>query len=206
MQYPTPSGKTWASDQRDESTGEAMMNLFAIDPGPTQSGCLLCETHPFKIVEVGIFNNTNLLADILRRRWRMDLLLIEQIMMGGMIAGQETFETCFVSGQFAQAVSPTPFARMGRIAIKMHLCGSARAKDANVRQALIDKFGPGREVAVGTKKHPGHLYGVHSHTWAALALAVAYAETHVDAPSWEERHDALVDGVSPRPSQEGVRE
>jgi hypothetical protein len=47
-----------------------------------------------------------------------------------------------------------------------------RAKDANIRQALIDRFG-----AVGTKKMPGPLFGVSSHYWAALAVAVYAAET-----------------------------
>jgi hypothetical protein len=41
-----------------------------------------------------------------------------------------------------------------------------RAKDANIRQALIDKLG-----AVGTKKAPGPLYGISGHLWAALAVA-----------------------------------
>jgi len=42
-----------------------------------------------------------------------------------------------------------------------------RAKDANIRQALLDLIGP-----QGTKKTPGPTYGIKSHTWAALAVAV----------------------------------
>ena len=60
--------------------------------------------------------------------------------------------------------------------VKLHLCGSPRAKDSNIRQALIDRFGPGKEKAIGLKKTPGPLYGVKSHVWAALAVAV----THLD--------------------------
>jgi hypothetical protein len=56
--------------------------------------------------------------------------------------------------------------------VKLHLCGSARAKDPNIRQALLDRFGP-----VGTKKAPGPLYGVKSHIWSALAVAVTASET-----------------------------
>jgi len=47
-----------------------------------------------------------------------------------------------------------------------------KAKDANIRQALIDKLGP-----VGTKKSPGPLWGVKSHIWSALAVAVTALET-----------------------------
>ena len=34
--------------------------------------------------------------------------------------------------------------------VKLHLCNSARAKDANIRQALIDRFG-GKDKAIGRK-------------------------------------------------------
>ena len=42
-----------------------------------------------------------------------------------------------------------------------------RAKDGNVRQALIDLIGE-----QGTKKNKGPTYGISSHSWAALAVAV----------------------------------
>jgi hypothetical protein len=58
--------------------------------------------------------------------------------------------------------------------IKLFLCGSMRAKDGNIRQRLIDIFGP-----QGTKKQPGATYGIKSHTWAALAVAVYAAETNI---------------------------
>ena len=55
--------------------------------------------------------------------------------------------------------------------MKLALCGSARATDANLRAALLDRYG-GSGRAIGTRKAPGPLYGVKSHAWAALALAV----------------------------------
>jgi hypothetical protein len=61
--------------------------------------------------------------------------------------------------------------------VKMHLCNSMRAKDANIRTALIDKLG-----APGTKKMQGPTYGVTSHAWAALAVAVTAHET---VKEWE---------------------
>jgi hypothetical protein len=67
--------------------------------------------------------------------------------------------------------------RVKRIEVKSHLCHSARATDSNVRQALIDKFGPGKEKAIGLKATPGPLYGVSKDVWAALGVAVTASET-----------------------------
>ena len=95
-------------------------------------------------------------------------LAIEMIASYGMAVGREVFETCVWIGRFKQAYpDPDAVKLVYRKDVKLHLCGSARAKDANIRQALIDKLGP-----VGTKKAPGPLYGVTSHAWAAVAVAV----------------------------------
>ena len=53
----------------------------------------------------------------------------------------------------------------------MNLCYDSRAKDGNIRQALIDRFGP-----VGTKKAPGWFYGVSKDVWAAVAVGVTWAD------------------------------
>jgi hypothetical protein len=60
-----------------------------------------------------------------------------------------------------------------RRVVKLALCGDSRAKDANIRQALIDRFGG--SAAVGRKAAPGPLYGIHRDVWSALAIAVTYA-------------------------------
>lgn len=62
--------------------------------------------------------------------------------------------------------SPIPVELIYRRDIKIHLCGTVKAKDGNIRQALIDKHG-----APGTKKSKGPTYGVSGHLWAALAVA-----------------------------------
>lgn len=45
------------------------------------------------------------------------------------------------------------------------------AKDANVRQALINRFG-GKDAAIGRKAAPGPLYGISRDMRSALAIAV----------------------------------
>jgi hypothetical protein len=96
----------------------------------------------------------------------------------GMAVGAEVFETCFWSGRFAERWFDNggTWDRIKRHQVKMHICGNMRAKDANIRTALIDMFGPGKEKAIGTKKNPGPLYGVSGDVWQALAVAVTYAE------------------------------
>ncbi|MBV8782506.1 MAG: hypothetical protein JO353_14005, partial [Phycisphaerae bacterium] len=54
-----------------------------------------------------------------------------------------------------------------------------RAKDGNIRQALIDRFGPTKERAIGKKKSPGPLYGMSGDCWSALAVAVTYADQRI---------------------------
>jgi hypothetical protein len=94
----------------------------------------------------------------------------------GMPVGREVFETCVWIGRFMeQWGAPDRVNLVYRKDVKMHLCGSPRAKDANIRQALIDLFEPtggGKTPQIGTKAKPGPLYGVSTHAWPALGVAV----------------------------------
>lgn len=170
------------------------MKLFAVDPGPSQSGWLLCETDPFRVLASGVSLNFEMLDGFREYRVEFDVLVIEKVESFGMAVGEEVFDTVFVSGSFAEAVQRdrhVPVVRIGRRAVKLNLCGSARAKDANIRQAVIDRFGGAS--AIGKKDSPGPLYGVKSHVWPALALALTWIDTHprpADAPSVEEMLDA----------------
>jgi hypothetical protein len=120
------------------------------------------------------------MADVItqcRDSGNADHLAIEMVACYGMPVGQETFETVLWIGRFVQVWTPKPWTRVYRRDVKLHLCHSARAKDAHVRMALLDKFGPGRQKAIGTRKHPGPLYGIKSHVWSALAVAVTWWES-----------------------------
>ncbi len=106
--------------------------------------------------------------------WKTKWVACEMIASYGMAVGASVFETCVWIGRYEEACTREkwgsglqPLQRVYRKDVKMHLCGSMRAKDANVRQSLLDRFGP-----VGTKANPGPLYGCKSHIWAALAVAV----------------------------------
>lgn len=147
------------------------ITIFAIDPGPEQSAYVRYKDR--RVIECDIVPN-----DELERRLesvRDDVFACEWIESFGMAVGKSVFETCYAVGRFSLVGE---LVRVGRRAVKLHLCNSARAKDANVRQALIDRFpatGGGKTPQIGTKKQPGPLFGVKSHIWSALAVAVTVA-------------------------------
>lgn len=143
--------------------------VFAIDPGTTISGWVRYEDG--RVIESGVTDNAELLQKIQFEGRVIDLLAIEMIASYGMAVGAEVFETCVWIGRFIQAW-PGRHRKVYRMEVKMHLCKTSKAKDPNIRQALLDKVGP-----PGVKRAPGPTYGVKSHAWAALGVAVTAAET-----------------------------
>lgn len=157
---------------------EASRRILAIDPGPAQSAWL--EMAGGEPVTFGMMLNADVLTMLGGYGDPMigiplGAVVIEEIQSYGMAVGREIFDTVRWAGRFEQAAGPTPVVLMPRRTVKLHLCGTSRAKDANVRQALLDRFG-GNTVAVGRKAAPGPLYGVSKDVWSALALAVTYAD------------------------------
>lgn len=156
------------------------MILHAIDPGPNVSGYVVYDAG--KVLRSGVTETASLLAQV-RALEVMSMspprLAIEMIASYGMAVGETTFDTCRLIGRFQEACgfgdNPTRFRLVYRKDVKMHLCGSMRAKDANIRQALIDRYGG--DSAIGKRATPGPLYGVKSHAWAALAVACYAADT-----------------------------
>jgi hypothetical protein len=118
----------------------------------------------------------------------VDMLAIEMIASMGMSVGQTIFDTCVWAGRFIERWAgyceddDGSIRLVRRVQVKRHLCGTHQAKDPNIRQALLDKFGPGKELAVGKKATPGPLYGLSGDGWAALGVAVTAAETDAGRP------------------------
>jgi hypothetical protein len=104
-----------------------------------------------------------------------DVLVIEQIASMGMAVGQEVFDTVRWAGRFEQLWRGhrRPVERVKRIHVKVAICGQSKANDANIRTALIDRFG-----GIAATKKGGVLYKVAGDAWAALAVAVAYSDPH----------------------------
>jgi len=100
------------------------------------------------------------------------ILAIETVQNYGMAVGQTTFDTLIWIGRFVQAWPHGEVLLVKYPDIALHLCGTHRAKDANIRAALWNRFGGTRQAAVGTKRAPGPCYGLKEHMWSALAVAV----------------------------------
>jgi len=159
--------------------------VIGLDPGYEVSAIVVWDTTAKTIIQHGEYAN-GVLLDKLRGHNGADgsaVLVIEQIESFGMAVGKTTFETVYMSGRFAEAWFPKRVERLPRKVIKLQLCGQVRAKDGEIRQAIVDRFGPTKEKAVGTRKLPGPLYGVSKHEWSALAVALTWADQIQDAPT-----------------------
>lgn len=153
------------------------MSVLAIDPGYEQSAFVVFDGR--RIDEHGIVPNSELRSRLGQFSFLVDVVVLEQIESFGMAVGREVFETVFWTGRFFESVEGCPAERMPRRAVKVHLCQSARAQDSNIRTALLDRFGG--SAAIGKKKTPGPLFGIKSHEWAALAIAVTWWDQHQPA-------------------------
>lgn len=155
--------------------------IMGIDPGPEQSAWVMYRPSEAKVLGGGLLGNTELREGLVvgitdELRHVPTCCVIESVECYGMVVGKSTFDTCVEIGRFIQTiwVCGRPVYLMPRKTVKLHLCNSMRAKDKNIRQALIDRIGP-----IGIKKNPGPCYGMKSHLWSALAIALTFAETHI---------------------------
>lgn len=153
-----------------------MTGIIAIDPGTIQSAWLLLDDDE-GILGFGIEANESLLKRLHKATEtpfadRDFTAVIEKVESYGMAVGREVFETVWWAGRFTEALQPIEVTQMPRREVKLHLCASPKANDANIRAALMDKFGG--VSAKGTKNAPGPLYGISKDVWSALALAVTF--------------------------------
>lgn len=149
-----------------------MRSILAIDPGPERSGWAIFRGG--LLTGSGVYANADVLTLCRMAREGTDqtAVVIESMESYGMPVGREVFEAVLWSGRFWEACAPLDVRFLSRRAVKLTLCDDPRAKDANVRQAVMDRFGSSRMVAIGTKHSPGPLYGVARDAWSALALAL----------------------------------
>lgn len=161
-----------------------MGTILAIDPGNTESGYVLVGhdgKEIRKVLNVGKIPNEEIYGILFNP---YDHLAIEMVAGMGMPVGQEVFDTCFWIGRFWEfaslyGVSHQP-QKIYRREEKLYLCGHSQAKDANIRQALVDRYAPGQpNFGKGTKKNPGFFYGFSADMWAAMAVAVTYFDKYI---------------------------
>lgn len=156
--------------------------IFAIDPGNELSAYVILgdglrPTRFGKITNeelIGVIRDTFSPSAYDDRRFAIEMIGHYGT---GMPAGKTVFDTCVWIGRFVQEYcsicnkEPTFIMRKDE---KINLCGNMKAKDSNIRQALIDRFG-----VVGTKKNPGWFYGVSKDVWQAIAVGVTYYDMYM---------------------------
>lgn len=152
--------------------------ILAIDPGCTESAYVILDRN-LKPIEFDKIENTWLLPKLMDDEFaeKFQHFAIEMVASYGMPVGKEVFETCVWIGKFDQALFGKNKIRKfiyRKTDVCMNLCHTTKAKDTNIRQALIDRFGP-----VGTKRNPGWFYGFKADIWSAYAIGVTYADLYL---------------------------
>jgi len=161
------------------------MRIAAIDPGPTQSALVVCETYSAggrlpKILEKDIMPNETVLATLGYLSY--DLVLVERVAPYGQRAiGWETIETCEWGSYFHLKSGREPHScKVTRVQVKLALFGTTqRITDSAIRDEIIHRYG-GKETAIGKKKTPGPLYGLKADLWQAFALIIAWPDLKQD--------------------------
>lgn len=157
-----------------------MKNILAIDPGSVESGYVVTDTaNGMKIQKCGRVGNSELKAKIAEivSIYGIKTAVIEMIASYGMAVGRDVFDTCVWIGRFAEALDTCGVVceYIYRKEEKLYICGNSRAKDANIRRALIDDFAEKDFVrGKGTKREPDFFYGVSKDAWMAFAVAVTW--------------------------------
>jgi hypothetical protein len=143
--------------------------LMSIDPGSTESAFTIIDMDTKEPLFFDKLFNEDMLMVLEQRKY--DILVIEKIASYGMKVGKSTFDTCIWTGRFIQkaAERQKPFEYIYRVEEKQCLCknipgGCMKAKDKDIRQALIDRFGKEK-----TK-------GLANDMWSAYAVGITYLD------------------------------
>ena len=167
------------------------MQVLAIDPGNTKSAYVLMDG--YKPTQFGILEN-----EVLRQRMSIMFVneslmkygvqetvidelhvhtAIEMVASYGMPVGREVFDTCVWIGRFWESAPGHDVTLIYRMEEKMTLCHDSKAKDSNIRQALIDRFAEfDKKNGKGTKDHPDWFYGFSKDVWSAYAVGVTFLD------------------------------
>ena len=171
-----------------------MQRIFAIDPGNTHSGFAVIDMPNFHLLDFGKVENKDLLMLLESMSVTLpafsdpDIYVIEKIASYGMPVGADVFDTCIWIGQFAHALKERKTAYVFRKDEKITLCGTMKAKDANIRQELINRYAKHDfKSGKGTKANKDVFYGVSRDVWQAIAIGVTYWEKTTEEENCERK-------------------
>ncbi len=157
------------------------MVILGIDPGKEMSGAVVWDHKEKTLLQSMILPNRELLD------WlptHIETCVIEDVkihpmrtVQGYPYVPEGAGETVKMIGRIQERwfmARGTDPLMLKRAEVTKHLSANkrGRSKDSQVIEELTFRFG-----GKGTKKEPGPLYGIKSHAWQALALAVTLGDT-----------------------------
>lgn len=159
------------------------MRIFSIDPGNVETGwarVTIAGDDIIVVEEKAKSPNDDIYSALYRAKLSgIDTVVIERVASFGMAVGKTIFDTCIWIGRFTQMAINLGMnvEYVYRQEEKMAICHDMRAKDANIRQALIDRFAlHDFKRGTGTKDNKDVFYQVSKDVWSAIAVAVTYYE------------------------------
>lgn len=159
------------------------MLVLGVDPGTTESAWCILDTDKKRPVAFAKEANERVQRSLIKGKHKYDHLVIEMVACYGMAVGASTFTTVLWVGRFIEQLACGDAEKYTLIYRKkdvcMELCNNSKAKDSNIRRALLDIYGE-----QGTKKKPGPLYGISQDIWSALAVAHTYSKKYMEIISF----------------------
>ena len=151
------------------------MRILAIDPANEESGAAIIVLPDFRLEWFGKLPNEDLCKVV--KRYDFDEVAIEMVACYGMPVGKTVFDTCVWIGRFKEQLKDYKISYVYRKEECLYLCNSVKAKDQNIRQALINRYAKHDfKNGKGVKKNPDVFYGVANDMWAAIAVGVTHFE------------------------------
>lgn len=161
--------------------------ILAIDPGNEESAFCFMGMYTYEPKYFAKMKNADAVVAIRNfiSKNRLECsyqVAIERVASYGMAVGASVFQTCEWIGRFSQILEDMSFdiTYIYRKDEKMNICGQMKAKDSNIRVALIDRFAKhDMKTGKGTKSNPDWFYGFAKDIWAAYAVGTTYLDTYV---------------------------
>jgi hypothetical protein len=166
--------------------------ILAVDPGNKESAFCLCspDLHPlaFGKIENGEWLERSIDKALIDNKCLPGntVIVIEDMESFGMPVGRSVLDTERYIGELTREYGKYGnfhIAYVYRHEEKRMICHSAKANDATIKQALVDRFAPGEpNYGKGTKKAPGFFYGFYKDVWSAFAQCVTYHDKYIKDP------------------------
>lgn len=161
--------------------------LLAIDPGDVQSAFVFMDMETYKPLYFAKEKNTQAAIDMCEYIVKANAyghkevtsVACEMIASYGMGVGAHIFQTCVEIGKFIITLEQIgcKVDYIYRKDEKMNICKSMKAKDSNIRIALIDRFAQfDKKSGKGTKKNPDWFYGFSADCWQAYAVGTTWLD------------------------------